>query len=101
MEIITESGTAHEIVLYLEDTPDAETILDVAKKLGKSVQEILRRGETEYKEANDLPALTDDAALASWLTSHPIVLERPIVVHHESGAAVIGRPPENVDALLD
>ncbi|MEL7185533.1 MAG: arsenate reductase (glutaredoxin) [Pseudomonadota bacterium] len=101
LEIIAESGTGHEIVLYLDDTPDAVTILDIAAKLGVGVAEILRRGETEFKEADDLPELSDDAALADWLTQHPIVIERPIVVNRESGVAVIGRPPENVEALLD
>ena len=101
LELITESGIGHEIVLYLENTPDAETILDIADKLGVPVQEILRRGESAFKEATDLPALEDDAALAAWLSSNPIVIERPIVVNRESGAAVIGRPPENVEALLD
>lgn len=101
LEIITESGTDHEIVLYLNDTPDTAKILDIANKLGLSVAKILRRGETEYKEATDLPDLANDAALAEWLTKHPIVIERPIVVNNETGAAVIGRPPENVAALLD
>lgn len=101
LEIIAESGTDHEIVLYLNDTPDTAKILDIANKLGLSVEKILRRGETEYKEATDLPDLADDAALAEWLTKHPIVIERPIVVNNETGAAVIGRPPENVAALLD
>lgn len=101
LEIITNSGAEHQIVLYLQDTPDAVTILDIANKLGMPVEKILRRGETEFKEAQDLPDLSDDAALADWLTRHPIVIERPIVVNRKSGAAVIGRPPENVTALLD
>lgn len=101
LEIISESGTEHEIVLYLDDTSDSAKILDIADKLGVAVEKILRRGETEFKEADDLPELSHDAALAEWLTNHPIVIERPIVVNNESGAAVIGRPPENVEALLD
>ena len=101
LEIITESGTEHEIVMYLDTTPDAATIVDIAGKLGVPVESILRRGESEFKEADDLPDLSDDAALAAWLTRHPIVIERPIVVNRETGDAVIGRPPENVEALLD
>lgn len=101
LEIIANSGTDHKIVLYLNDTPNSAKILDIANKLGVAVQEILRRGETEFKEAGDLPELSDDAAIADWLTKHPIVIERPIVVNNETGAAVIGRPPENVEALLD
>jgi arsenate reductase len=100
LQLITESGTAHRIIRYLEDAPDAATIGDLAGKLGMSVAGLLRRGESEFKEASDLPDLDDDARLADWLASHPIVLERPIVVNDESGKAVVGRPPENVLALL-
>jgi len=100
LQLITDSGIAHTVILYLEDSPGAATIINLAAKLELSVAQLLRRGESEFKEANDLPDLTDDARLADWVEAHPIVLERPIVVNDESGMAVIGRPPENVSALL-
>jgi len=100
LEIIQEAGTEPAIVLYLQDTPPAAEILDIADKLGKAVADLLRRGESQFKEADDLPDLVDDAALAAWLEKHPVVLERPIVVDTDSGKAVVGRPPENVKALL-
>lgn len=100
LEIIKESGVEPGIVLYLEDTPAAAEILDLAERLGKSVADLLRRGESAFKEATDLPDLSNDAALAAWVEAHPIVLERPIVVDTASGKAVIGRPPENVRELL-
>jgi arsenate reductase len=100
LEIIKEAGVEPDIVLYLEDTPGAAEILEIAGKLGKSVAELLRRGESVFKEATDLPDLSNDAALATWVAAHPIVLERPIVVDTSSGKAVLGRPPENVRELL-
>jgi arsenate reductase len=89
LEIIRGADVDPDIVLYLQDTPDATEILDVAGKLGVAVADLLRRGESTFKEAADLPDLADDAALA-----------RPIVVDTASGKAVVGRPPENVEALL-
>ena len=68
--------------------------------LGCAVQDLLRRNETEFKEATDLPELSDDAALAEWITRNPRVLQRPIVVSDDNTRAVIGRPPENVSELL-
>lgn len=100
LEIMQAAGVEPTIVLYLQDSPDAAEILDVAGKLGKPVADLLRRGESDFKEARDLPGLDDDAALATWLESHPAVLERPIVVDTASGKAVVGRPPENVTDLL-
>ena len=62
--------------------------------------DLLRRGESEFREANDLPDLDDEAALAAWVAAHPIVLQRPIVLDSDRGKAVVGRPPENVADLL-
>ncbi|MGI9247620.1 MAG: arsenate reductase (glutaredoxin) [Woeseiaceae bacterium] len=100
LEIIHDSGIEPTIVLYLKDTPRAPEILTIAGKLGIPVADLLRRGESEFKNASDLPDLGEDAAVAGWIEEHPIVLQRPIVVNDESGKAVIGRPPENVKDLL-
>ena len=69
--------------------------------LGVGVAELLRTGEDDYKNADDLPAEGDDAALAKWLEAHPRVLQRPIVVDEERGVGVVGRPPENVLSLFE
>ena len=98
--IIQDAGIEPDIVLYLQDTPSAEDILAIANKLGVKVAALLRRGESTFKEASDLPDLDDDNALAAWVATNPIVLERPLVVDSDSGKAVVGRPPENVQALL-
>lgn len=100
LEIIRQAGVEPEIVLYLQNTPGAAEILALARQLGRSVSDLLRRGESTFREAANLPSLEDDSALAAWLEKHPIVLERPIVVDTASGRAVMGRPPENVEELL-
>ena len=78
LEIIQGAGVEPEIVLYLQETPGAQDILDIAGKLRVPVANLLRRGESVFREATDLPDLADDAALAAWVAAHPIVLERPI-----------------------
>ena len=100
LELIREAGVEPEIVLYLENTPSGDEIRELAGQLGVPVAALLRRGESEFKEADDLPDLEDDRALAGWVTRHPITLERPIVVDRGLGKAVLGRPPENVSELL-
>ena len=101
MELLRDAGIEPDIVLYLEDTPTGEQICELASLLGVSVAALLRRSESKFREAADLPDLDDDQALAAWVARHPITLERPIVVHRDIGKAVIGRPPENVRELLD
>lgn len=101
LEIIHASGGDAKIVRYLDEPPDGATVLDLAARLGLPVSALLRRGEAAFKEADDVPDLGDEAALADWIAAHPVTLQRPIVVDTESGRAVIGRPPENVRQLLD
>lgn len=100
LQIIRDAGVEPTIVLYLQATPSATEILALAARLGLAVADLLRRGEDEFKNADDLPGLDDENALATWIAAHPKILQRPIVVDDESGRAVIGRPPENVKVLL-
>lgn len=100
LEILLESGAAHEVVLYLQEPPEASSIVHIAALLETPVAGLLRRGESVFKEASDLPDLDDNEALAAWLHANPIVIERPIVVDTTAGKAVIGRPPENVLQLI-
>ncbi len=99
LALINDSGVDHTIIEYLKDTPDAATLLTISEKLEMPLAKLLRRGESEFKTATDLPDLDNNEQLANWLTQHPIVLERPIVVS-DTGQAVVGRPPENVLELL-
>ncbi len=101
LEIIEDSGVSPQVVLYLKEKLSAADILDLASRLHLPVADLLRRDETVFKEAPNLPDLSDDAALAAWVAANPIVLQRPIVVDTATGNAVIGRPPENVHELLN
>ncbi len=100
LAILEESGADVEVVEYLKNPPDAETIGSLAQMLGLGVASLMRTGEDDYRQASDLPAADDDVALANWLSAHPRVLQRPIVVDPDAKTAVIGRPPENVRELL-
>ena len=101
LELLQESGVNPIIIEYLNAPPSAATTLRNAALVGVPVAGLLRRGEEEFKTADDLPDLDDNAALAAWLEVHPKVIERPIVVDEANDRAVIGRPPENALALLD
>ncbi len=96
LRLIQESGVEHDIVEYLGEPPRAERILQLAALLSVPVAELLRRGEDDFKSAQDLPDLDDDRALAAWIARNPSVLQRPIVIDDDGNRAVVGRPPENV-----
>ena len=100
LQLIEDAGVTPRIVRYLDEPPAADRIRHLAATIGVPVAELLRRGEEDFKNADDLPDLDDDEALAGWLAAHPRVLQRPIVIDDEAGVAVVGRPPENVAELL-
>ena len=100
LQLLQESGKEHEIVDYLSEPPTAERIQQLAALLGVPVADLLRRGESEFTAAQDLPDIADDEALAAWIARNPSVLQRPIVVDDDANRAVVGRPPESVLGLI-
>lgn len=87
-----------DVVNYLDTPPDAAELKHLLKLLGIPARQLLRKGEDVYKELGLAdPALSDDAIIGAMVT-HPILIERPIVV--ANGKAAIGRPPKAVLAIL-
>jgi arsenate reductase len=99
LALLEERGVDVEVVEYLKDTPDAATLRGLMKALGKPPREVIRRGEAPFAELGLATRLDDDDALIAAIATHPVLLERPIVVVGKR--AVIGRPPENVLVLFD
>jgi arsenate reductase len=88
-----------EVIEYLKTPLTVDQLKALHAMLGCPLRDMIRTGETEYKELGlDAAGLSDDQ-LYEAIVSHPILLQRPIVVRN--GRAVIGRPPENVAALFD
>ena len=97
LQLIRDSGIEPEIIEYLQDPPAAATILKLADWLGVGVAELLR---TSDGSVEDETLSLNEQALARWLHENPKALQRPIVVDEANARACIGRPPENVLALL-
>jgi arsenate reductase len=97
LDILTEHGADPEVVKYLEDAPTRAELEAVLQKLGADDPiAIVRTGEDRWKELG--VDKTDRDAVLDALAANPVLIERPIVV--KGDRAVIGRPPENVLALL-
>jgi arsenate reductase len=98
-EILEAAGVAFDEKRYLDDPPTAPELDEVLTALGMEPWELARMGEDVAKELGlkDLPHERD-----RWievLVANPILIERPILVTSD-GRAVVGRPPEAVEALL-
>ena len=79
-DLLQERGIEAEVVRYLDTPPDLAALQDIFRKLGL-----------------DNPDLDNDALLRA-VAEHPALLERPILVTPDKAA--IGRPLENIEALL-
>lgn len=98
LALLEQQGIEPEVILYLKNTPDAQSLAGLISKLNISARDLLRKGEDDYKQ-NDLanPKLSDTDIIA-LMVKYPKLIERPIVVKGQR--AVLGRPPENVEQLF-
>jgi len=98
LEILNAQNVDVEIIEYLKTSPDAKTLKQILAYLNIPARELLRKGESAYKEAGlDDTSLSEDDVIAA-MVEHPILIERPVVINN--GKAVIGRPPESVLDIL-
>jgi arsenate reductase len=97
LALLEENGIEPKVVLYLETQPQVEELAGLLQRLGLTAQQLVRRGEQDYKACKLSEDSTEDEILAAMAT-HPKLIERPIVVKGER--AVLGRPPENVLGLI-
>lgn len=98
LDLLREKDIQPEVILYLDNPPDAEELRSLLAMLDMPPRALLRTGESVYAELGlDDPSKADDEIVEAMAT-HPRLIQRPIFVH--GGRAVIGRPPENVLKIL-
>jgi arsenate reductase len=97
LELLESKGVDFEIVKYLENPLSAAEIKDLLKKLDLPAEAIIRKGEADYKANFTGKTMTEN----EWVEARvkfPKLIERPNVIKGDK--AVVGRPVENVEALL-
>lgn len=97
LQLIQSKGKEPEVVEYLKTPPDKEQLRAILQKLGIKAEDLIRKGEKIYKEQYKGKEMREEDWLDA-MVENPVLIERPVVV--EGNQAIIGRPPENVEALL-
>lgn len=97
LKIIEESGEPFQIVEYLKEPLTAAELSKIVDMLGIEVSALIRKNEAIWKEHYRGKELSN-AEILKAMETHPKLMERPVVVR--GNKAVLGRPPENVHALL-
>ena len=97
LQLLEESGKEFEVVKYLEITPTEKELADIIYLLGIKPIELVRKNEAIWKENYKGKELSDQEIIKAMIQS-PKLIERPIVIN--GNKAVIGRPIENISAII-
>lgn len=97
LTFLEEKGLDYRVVEYLKQVPSVSELQAIIGKLGIPVQDLIRRGEQEYKDLYKGKELSEEEWIRV-LVQHPKLIERPIVI--KGNHAVVARPTEKIDELL-
>jgi arsenate reductase len=98
LALLEERGAKPNVIEYLKTPPSVAELKSVLRKLKLKPHDLLRTGEPRYAELGLKTRKLGDDELIALMVANPSLIERPIVV--AGGKAAIGRPPENVLAIL-
>jgi arsenate reductase len=96
--LLNEHGIDFEYREYRKDPLSVDELRAVLDRLGLEPRDVLRPRD---RAAKALGLTGDESAerLIELMSEHPTLLQRPIGVAGDR--AVVGRPPENLLALVD
>ncbi|HET6852655.1 MAG TPA: ArsC/Spx/MgsR family protein [Pyrinomonadaceae bacterium] len=97
-KLLRESGIPFEKVNYYVEPLSRKKLTELLRKMKLKPRDLLRKGEAVYKELGLANDEFSDSELIDLMIEHPDLLQRPIV--ERGDRAVLGRPTENVKALL-
>ncbi len=96
LQILQDHNIEPEIFDYQKIPPGEAEISRVLGLLTVSPQDLVRKGESVFKELQ-LDNASDPELIAA-MVANPVLIERPIV--EANGKAALGRPPEKVLEIL-
>lgn len=80
LALIRNSGEEPEVIEYLKTPPDRDTLRSLIAAMGCSVRDVLRQKGTPFDDLGLGAAHWSDKELLDFISKHPILLNRPIVV---------------------
>lgn len=91
LELLQQRGIEFETYLYLKEGIAKEDIETLA-----SLEGIIRKNDLDKPKGFEL---NNKELIINLLEKEPKLMQRPVLI--ENGNAIIGRPPEDILALLD
>jgi arsenate reductase (glutaredoxin) len=96
--LLRESGVEFERVNYYIAPLSKKKLTELIRKMKIKPRDLLRSSEPIYRELGLGKGKFADDEIISLMVKHPDLIQRPIV--ERGSKAVLGRPTENVKALL-
>jgi arsenate reductase len=97
-KLLRESGVDFEKVNYYNQPLTKKKLTELIRKMKIKPSELLRSSESIYRELGLGKSEFTDDEIISLMVKYPDLIQRPIV--ERGNRAVLGRPVENVKALL-
>jgi arsenate reductase (glutaredoxin) len=95
---LQDNGVDFSKVNYYIEPLSKEKLEELLAKMKLTPRDILRNSEPIYRELGLGKGEFTDDEIISLMVKHPDLIQRPIV--ERGNRAVLGRPTENVKALL-
>ena len=80
LEMIRNSGTVPNIILYLDTPPTREELVKLIADMGIRVRALLRKNVEPFEQLGLADDSFSDDQLIDFMLQHPILINRPIVV---------------------
>ena len=78
--LIQNTGQEPEIIEYLKTPPTKQELIDLIKRSGLSVRDVLRKNVPPYEELQLEQSTHSDDQLIDFMLQYPILINRPFVV---------------------
>ena len=98
LALLQERKDKFEVFMYLDEKLEKDFLKEIIQKLGMSPRDLLRTGESAYKENNLKDSNISEEEIINLMIEYPKLIERPIYV--KGSKAIVGRPPENVLKII-
>ena len=97
LAFLNDTKQDFEVIKYLETPPTFGELKSIISKLNIKPLALVRQKEPIWIEKFKSKKLSDDAIIKAMI-SHPILIERPIVIN--GNKAAIARPIENIKSII-
>ncbi|MGQ4879841.1 arsenate reductase (glutaredoxin) [Billgrantia sp. LNSP4103-1] len=98
LALLEEHGAEVTVRRYLDEPLSEEELRDLMSRLDADGERLVRTQEPEWQDLEESTNLQDQEQVIAAIVQHPKLMERPIA--DDGKRAVIGRPPEDVLALV-